>query len=219
MPDLPVPRLVKNIEKGEWTMIITIGRQFGSGGSEIGRMIAEQLQMPYYDKNIIDHVADKLGYSPEYVRQVEERPTGSFLFTMAMYSYGAGAHDGMVPAEMRVSSAQTEFILEKAEEGSGVFVGRCADYILKDRPDVFNVFIYADMKTRIQNVMKRYHLPEREAIKTIQQTDKRRAMYYNSNTQFRWGAKESYHLMLDSCKLGIEGSVAAIEYCCRFLEK
>lgn len=198
-------------------MIITIGRQFGSGGSEIGRMIAEQLQIPYYDKNIIEHVAEKLGYSPQYVKQIEERPTGSFLFTMAMYSYGA--HDNVVPAELRVSSAQTEYILEKAEEGSGVFVGRCADYILKDRPDVFNVFIYADMKVRIQNVVKRYHLSEREAIKTIQQTDKRRAMYYNTNTQHRWGAKESYHLMLDSGKLGVEGTIAAIECCCRILEE
>lgn len=198
-------------------MIITIGRQFGSGGSEIGRIVAEKLKIPYYDKNIIDHVADKLGFSPEYVKQVEEKPTGSFLFSMAMYSYGSAA-DGMVPAELRVSTAQTEFILEKAREGQGVFVGRCSDYILRDRDDVLSVFIYADMTARIRSVMARYNLSEREAIKTIQQTDKRRALYYNTNTQHRWGTKESYNLMLDSGVLGHYGAADAIVYCAKLIE-
>lgn len=198
-------------------MIITIGRQFGSGGSEIGRIVAEKLNIPYYDKNIIDHVADKLGFSPEYVKQVEEKPTGSFLFSMAMYSYGSAA-DGMVPAELRVSTAQTEFILEKAREGQGVFVGRCSDYILRDRDDVLSVFIYADMTARIRSVMARYNLSEREAIKTIQQTDKRRALYYNTNTQHRWGTKESYNLMLDSGVLGHYGAADAIVYCAKLVE-
>lgn len=198
-------------------MIITIGRQFGSGGSEIGRIVAEKLNIPYYDKNIIDHVADKLGFSPEYVKQVEEKPTGSFLFSMAMYSYGSTA-DGMLPAELRVSTAQTEFILEKAREGQGVFVGRCSDYILRDRDDVLSVFIYADMTARIRSVMARYNLSEREAIKTIQQTDKRRALYYNTNTQHRWGTKESYNLMLDSGVLGHYGAADAIVYCAKLVE-
>lgn len=198
-------------------MIITIGRQFGSGGSEIGRIVAEKLNIPYYDKNIIDHVADKLGFSPEYVKQVEEKPTGSFLFSMAMYSYGSAA-DGMLPAELRVSTAQTEFILEKAREGQGVFVGRCSDYILRDRDDVMSVFIYADMTARIRSVMARYNLSEREAIKTIQQTDKRRALYYNTNTQHRWGTKESYNLMLDSGVLGHYGAADAIVYCAKLIE-
>lgn len=198
-------------------MIITIGRQFGSGGSEIGRIVAEKLNIPYYDKNIIDHVADKLGFSPEYVKQVEEKPTGSFLFSMAMYSYGSAA-DGMVPAELRVSTAQTEFILEKAREGQGVFVGRCSDYILRDRDDVLSVFIYADMTARIRSVMARYNLSEREAIKTIQQTDKRRALYYNTNTQHRWGTKESYNLMLDSGVLGHYGAADAIVCCAKLIE-
>ena len=198
-------------------MIITIGRQFGSGGSEIGRIVAEKLNISYYDKNIIDHVADKLGFSPEYVKQVEEKPTGSFLFSMAMYSYGSAA-DGMVPAELRVSTAQTEFILEKAREGQGVFVGRCSDYILRDRDDVLSVFIYADMTARIRSVMARYNLSEREAIKTIQQTDKRRALYYTTNTQHRWGTKESYNLMLDSGVLGHYGAADAIVYCAKLIE-
>lgn len=200
-------------------MIITIGRQFGSGGSEIGRRIAEQLNIPYYDKNMIDHVADKLGFSPEYVRQVEEKPTGSFLFSMAMYSYSSSLNDDMVPAELRVSTAQSEFILEKADEGSGVFVGRCADYILKGRDDVLNVFIYSDMKSRIKTVMERYHLDERNAIKTIQQTDKKRALYYNTNTQHRWGDKDSYHLLIDSGKLGMEGSVELLEHYYKLFNK
>lgn len=200
-------------------MIITIGRQFGSGGSEIGRKVSEQLGIPYYDKNIIDHVADKLGFSPQYVQQVEEKPTGSFLFSMAMYSYATAVTDGLVPAELRVTAAQTEFIMDKANEGPGVFVGRCSDYVLKERRDVLNVFIYADMKSRVNTVMQRYNLSEKEAVRNIQQTDKRRAMYYNTNTQHRWGVKESYHLMLDSGKLGIDGTVAAIEYCGNLLDQ
>ena len=200
-------------------MIITIGRQFGSCGSEIGRRVAQQLDLPYYDKNIIDHVAEKLGFSPHYVKQVEEKPTGSFLFSMAMYSYGTPMSDGLVPAELQVSTAQAEFILEKAQSGKGVFVGRCADYLLKNRKDVFNVFIYADMPTRVRSVMERYHMEERQAIRTIQQTDKRRATYYNTNTQHRWGARESYNLLLDSGVLGVDGTVAAIEYCAKLFEE
>ncbi|MEA4964414.1 MAG: cytidylate kinase-like family protein [Oscillospiraceae bacterium] len=200
-------------------MIITISRQFGSGGSEIGRKVADQLGIPYYDKNIIDHVADKLGFSPQYVQQVEEKPTGSFLFSMAMYSYATAVTDGLVPAELRVTAAQTEFILEKASEGPGVFVGRCSDYILKERRDVLNVFVYADMAVRIEAVKERYNLSEKEALRNIQQTDKRRALYYNTNTQHRWGAKESYHLMIDCGTFGVDGAVAAIEYCGKLLEK
>ena len=200
-------------------MIITIGRQFGSYGSKVGRKLADQLDIPYYDKNMIDHVADKLGFSPEYVKQVEEKPTSSFLFNMAMYSYGGINSNGMLPAELRVSTAQTEFILEKASSGKGVFVGRCADYLLKGRDDVLNVFVYADMTTRIRNVVERYHISDREAIKVIQQTDKRRANYYNNNTQNRWGAKESYHLLLDSGVLGVDGCVEMIIKACELMEK
>jgi len=200
-------------------MIITISRQFGSGGNRIGRLVAERLNMPFYDKNIINHVADKLGFSPDYVKQVQEKPTGSFLYSMAMYSYGNAATDSLIPAEMRVSTAQTEFILEKAAEGTGVFVGRCSDYILREREDVFSVFVYADMKTRIRNIMDRYGISEKEAIRNIQSTDKRRAMFYNSNTHYRWGTKESYNLMVDSGVLGFDGAVDAVEFCARLFEK
>jgi len=191
-------------------MVITIGRQFGSGGSEIGRRVAEQLGIPYYDKNMIDDVANRLGLSPQYVSQVEEKPTGSFLYTMAMSTYGAITDTGVVPAELQISTAQTEFILEQAEKGDCVIVGRCADYILKSRTDVINVFIYGEMQDRIKTVMERYNLSEREAVRTIAQTDKRRAMYYNTNTQRRWGSRESYHLLLDSSRFGIDGAVNLI---------
>lgn len=191
-------------------MVITIGRQFGSGGSEIGRRVAEQLGIPYYDKNIIDHVADKLGLSPQYVSRVEEKPTGSFLYSMAMYTYGTATDSGILPTELQISSAQSEFILERAEEGDCVIVGRCADYILRNRSDVLNVFIYGEMQDRIKTVMERYHLGEREAVRIITQTDKRRAMYYNTNTQRRWSARESYHLLVDSSRFGIDGAVKLI---------
>jgi len=200
-------------------VIITIGREFGSGGSEIGRKLSERLGIPYYDKNMIEQVAEKLGFSPEYVRKVEETPTGSFLFSMAMYTYGgynAGATDeGVVPAELQVTAAQTEYILEKAAEGDCIFVGRCADYLLKGRHDVLRVFICADAKARLEHVMERYKLTEKEALRAISQTDRKRAAYYNANTQCRWGARESYDLILNSTALGIDGAVDLLEACYR----
>ena len=200
-------------------MIITIGRQFGSSGNRIGRIVAEQLGIPFYDKNIIEHVAEKLGFSPQYVKQVAEKPTGSFLFSMAMHTYGTSMGDGLVPAELQVSTAQAEFILEKAKLGTGVFVGRCADYLLKDRKDVFRVFVHANMKSRIETVMSRYGIEERQAVRMVQQTDKRRASYYNTNTQQRWGAKESYDLLVDSGTFGMDGAVAIIEYAAKQFEE
>ena len=111
-------------------MIITIGRQFCSGGSEIGRKLSERLGIPYYDKNLYEHAAENSGFSPRYVREIEETPTGSFLYSLAMFPYVDFGADNMIPSGILISADQTEYILEKAKEGPCIFVGRCADSIL-----------------------------------------------------------------------------------------
>ncbi len=192
-------------------MIITIGRQFCSGGSEIGRKLSEKLGIPYYDKNLYEYAAKNRGYSTKYVKEIEETPTGSFLYSMAMYPYVDFGADNMIPAGIAIAADQTNYILEKAGEGPCIFVGRCADSVLAKRSDVLNVFIYSDAETRIKRAMERYGVSEKEAARSIAQTDKYRAAYYNMNSQKKkWGMKESYHLMLDSGALGIDGVVEII---------
>ena len=192
-------------------MIITIGRQFCSGGSEIGRKLSERLGIPYYDKNLYECAAKNRGLSTEYVKEVEETPTGSFLYSLAMYPYVDLGMDNFVPTGLAIAAEQTNYILEKAAEGPCIFVGRCADSVLSSRKDVFNVFIYADIKNRLERAMKRYNLSEKEAAKSIQQTDKHRASYYNMNSNKKWGMKESYNLMIDSGAVGIDGAVDILE--------
>ncbi|MBR3935029.1 MAG: cytidylate kinase-like family protein [Oscillospiraceae bacterium] len=193
-------------------LIITIGRQFCSGGSEIGRKLSERLGIPYYDKNLYEFAAKNRGFSTKYVKEVEETPTGSFLYSMAMFPYMDFGADNMIPSGIAIAADQTSYILEKAKEGPCIFVGRCADSVLSERKDVFNVFIYADQESRLKRAMERYGLSEKEAIKSIQQTDKYRASYYNMNSQKKkWGVKESYHIMLDSGALGIDGVVDILE--------
>lgn len=193
-------------------MIITIGRQFCSGGSEIGRLLSEKLGIPYYDKNIMKYAAEANGFSEDYVKEIEEKPSATFLYSMAMFPYAEfGSVQNMMPAGMTVSANQTEYIRKKSEEGPCIFVGRCADSVLDERDDVLNVFIYSDMDHRIARAKERYEITEKEAVRSIQQTDKKRASYYNMNSHNKkWGVKESYHLMLDSGMLGIEGTADII---------
>ncbi len=200
------------IRKGMQKMIITIGRQFCSGGSEIGRKLSERLSIPYYDKNLYEYAAKNRGLSAKYVKEVEETPTGSFLYSMAMFPYSDFGADSVVPTGVVIAADQTKYILEKAKEGPCIFVGRCADSVLKDRDDVLNVFIYSDKESRVKRAVERYEISEKEAVKSIQHTDKYRASYYNMNSNNKkWGMKESYHLMLDSGKLGVDGVVDILE--------
>ncbi len=201
-------------------MIITIGRQFCSGGSEIGRKLSERLGIPYYDKNLYEYAAKNNGLSEKYVHRIEEMPTSSFLYSMAMYPYTDFGSDNMIPNGVVIAADQSNFILEKAKEGPCIFIGRCADDVLRNRSDVLNVFIYSDMEKRVKRAVERYNISEKEAVKSITQTDKCRASYYNmSCTKKKWGMKESYHLLLDSGTLGIDGVVDIIEKAYRSMEQ
>ena len=202
-------------------MIITIGRQFCSGGSEIGRKLSEKLGIPYYDKNIMKYAAENNGLSEDYVQKIEEKPSATFLYSMAMFPYAEfGGVSSFIPNSVSVSADQSEYILKKAEEGPCIFVGRSADVVLAERKDVLNVFIYSDMEHRLIRAGERYGLTEKEATRSIQQTDKKRASYYNMNSRDKkWGVKDSYHLMIDSGTLGIDGAVELLATAYQALSK
>ena len=188
--------------------IITISRQFGSGGRSIGKAVAEKLGYAYYDSELVQQVAEKTGLHPSYIEDAGEYAPGKSILS---YAFSSGASAGSLSASDYLWSGQCSVIMELAEKGNCVIVGRCADYILRDREDCLNVFIYADSKTRIERAQERYGLSEKEAAKSIQQTDKYRASYYNMNSNKKWGMKESYHIMLDSGMLGIDGVVDILE--------
>lgn len=194
-------------------IVITIGRQFGSGGHEIAKAVAERLAIPFYDKEIIVEAAKKTGLDENLFKEVEERNVSSFLYSIALGAYSpASALSGMpfMNINETVFQAQANVISELAEKGSGVFVGRCADHILKEHPALCRIFVYADMDDRIERIQNLYHISAGEAEDMITKTDKKRANFYNYYTGLKWNHLQNYDLCLNSAKLGVKGSVEAI---------
>lgn len=194
--------------------VITIGRQFGSGGREIGLRLAEDLGVKCYDKELLDRAAKDSGICQELFEHHDEKPTNSFLYSLVMdtYSFGySSAAFADMPINHKVFLAQFDTIKKLAEEESCVMVGRCADYALAENPAALSVFIHADLDRRIQRIAKKYEISDAAAKDRILKTDKRRASYYNYYTSKKWGDAASYHLCLDSSVLGIEGCVEMIK--------
>lgn len=189
--------------------IITISREYGSGGRKIGEMVAERLGIPFYDKEIIEETAKTAGMSPEFVAKHEESLSNSFIYNFTVGAIYGLAHPDKpdlknLPARERIFLIQQEVIRDMADKGPCVIVGRCADYILKDREDMIKVFIYADDETRRKRVIEEYgRLPE-YIDQTVAYVDKRRRLHYESYTTQQWGDRKNYHLMLDSSALGLE---------------
>ena len=193
--------------------VITIGREFGSGGHEIGMKLAEKLGIKCYDKELLELAAKESGLCEELFASQDEKPTNSFLYSLVMdtYSFGyssAGFTD--MPMNHKIFLAQFEAIKKLASEGPCVMVGRCADYALADNPDCFSVFVHANLDWRINRISQKYNKNAKEAKDMITKTDKSRASYYNYYTNKKWGAAKSYNLCIDSSKLGIENSVRTI---------
>lgn len=189
--------------------IITIGRELGSGGRTIGKMVANQIGIPYYDRELIDEAAGESGLSPQFVESNEQKITNSFLYNLAMgTSYGYGilqnASRQTLPLAEQVYIAQKEVITNFANQGSCVIVGRCADQILAGRADVIRVFIYADMEKRVEHGIQEYGMSKATALKEINQSDKERSRHYNAFTDKVWGERHNYDLMLNSSILGYE---------------
>ena len=195
--------------------IITIGRELGSGGRTIGKMVANRLGIPYYDRELIDKAAENSGLATQYVESSEQRITNSFLYNLAMgTSYGYGilqnANRQTLPLSEQIYEAQREVVTKFANQGRCVIVGRCADQILADREEVFRVFIYADMDKRIERGIQEYGMAKQTAWKEIEKSDKERSRHYNVFTDKTWGDRHNYDLLLNSSKLDYENCVKVI---------
>ena len=197
--------------------IITISRQYGSGGRYIGRKLAEALDIPFYDKEIILRSAEESGISREVFEQLEEKPTNSLLYTLSLNAGllrgGTGAPE--LPLSDCVFLVQSEIIRKMADQGPCVIVGRCSEYILRDRKDCIKVFLYSTMDDRIARATTYYGLPEEKAREKLAKMDKKRASYYNFYTSMKWGQAENYDLCVNTAALGIEGTVQLL---CQFME-
>ena len=189
--------------------IITISREFGSGGRFIGEEVAKKLGIAYYDKNIINEIAEKSGLSPEYIQENAELSPKKGLFAYAF----AGRDITGKSVEDMVYEAQRKVILELAEKESCVIIGRNADYILKDRDDVLNVFIHGDTPEKIQRIIRLYNVEEQKAVKMMVDIDKRRMANYNFYTNQKWGKADNYTLCLNSSQLGYDRCEKIIMEC------
>ena len=189
--------------------IITIGRQFGSGGREVGQKLAEKLGIPFYDKELLKIAARESGICEELFENFDEKPTNSFLYTLVMdpYSLGFGT-SGELPLNHKVFLAAFDTIKSIAEkDGPCVFVGPCAAYALRDYSNIVNAFIYADIDDRIKRIAQKYELTEAKAKELIRKEDKSRASYYNYYTSKRWGEMKGYDICLNSSQFGIDNCV------------
>jgi len=192
--------------------IITIGRQFGSGGKEIGIRVAKELGIPFYDKEILQETAKKSGLCEKILENFDERPK-SLLYSIAMDSYmfalpGTGVGDSL---EQQVYLATFNTIRQIAKEGPCVIIGRCADYALADDPNHLSIFIHAPIEDRVRRVAERQNLSPDKARALINKTDKRRASYYEYYSSRRWGAVDSYDFCLNSSFLGLGRTVELIQ--------
>ena len=189
--------------------IITISREFGSGGRFIGEEVAKKLGIAYYDKEMIGQIAEQAGLSSAYVRENAELSPKKGWFA---YAFSGRDITGKSVEDM-VYEAQRKVILELADRESCVIIGRNADYILKDRDDVLNVFIHGDMPEKIQRITHLYNVGEQEAVKMMADTDKRRMTNYNFYTEHKWGKASNYTLCLNSSQLGYDRCEKIIMEC------
>ncbi|MFW5646284.1 MAG: AAA family ATPase [Acetivibrio ethanolgignens] len=199
--------------------IITISRQYGSGGREIGEKLAKEFGVPFYDNELISRAAKESGFAEAAFEHAEEKATNSLLYSIAMGMNAYGNQDfgfSSLSLDDKIFLAQSNIIRKVAEDGPCVIVGRCADYVLKDVPNVVNVFVYAGLDFRINRATKLYGISERKAAEQVMKYDKRRANYYNYHTSEKWGNMFNYDLAVKTECVGIDESVALIKV---FVEK
>ena len=184
-------------------VVITIGREFGSGGRIIAKRLSEELDIPFYDKEIIQEVAKRTGLSENYIQTAEQRPTGSF-----MYDLYCAVQSTSIPDQVFI--AQSKIIKEAAMSGPCVFVGRCADYVLRNFEHCLRVFITAPLAERTRRAFEEYHVEMENLESYVNKRDKQRASYYNYFSTNRWGARDTYDLCVSS-HIGIENTVAVVK--------
>lgn len=194
--------------------IITIGREFGSGGREIGEKLADFYQIKCYDKELLSETAKESGLCQEIIQTHDERPTNSFLYSLVMDTYSLGYMTNPymdMPLDQKIFLAQFDAIKKIATQGPCVIVGRCADYALDDYANCLNIFIHAPLEVRVERICKKQNISPQAAKDLILKSDKKRASYYNFYSNKKWGASESYHLSIDSSVLGIDNTVELIK--------
>ena len=195
--------------------IITISRQFGSGGRTIGHLVAEKLGIPFYDKELVDQIALESGFAPNYVKEHSEHAPGRSLLSYAFAPQGVpGVMNGLSTADF-LWNIQCGVILQLAEKGPCVIVGRNADYILKDREDVLHTFIHADKEFRADRIVRLYGESEKSPEARLNEKDKRRKINYQHYTGRNWGEATNYDLCLNSGVLGIDRCTEIILSCCK----
>lgn len=191
--------------------IITIARQFGSGGHEVAQRLAQQLNIPLYDRNLVEMAAEKMGHSPVSIEKVDEAALSNFLAYYqipkepnSVTGYGLTLNDSTYVT-------QTIIIEALAAKGPCVIVGRCGNYVLRNRPNVLDIFVCASMEDRILRIMDRYSFSEKDAVNAIKSTDRRRKNYYENYTQQKWGSIDSHQMLFNISKLGMDRTVDIIK--------
>ena len=200
--------------------VITISRQFGSGGRLIGKKLAEKFGVPFYDRELIELAVEESGFSKEVFEKVDERASSSLLYTLSVSPGIMHGVTGMadLPLNDKVFLVQTKIIKDVAAKGGCVIVGRCADYILKEYHNVVNVFVRSNMNDRIERATNVYKISMNNASKEIQKMDKKRANYYSFYAHSKWGVAENYDLCINSGRIGIDQSVQVIADYVEFLK-
>lgn len=178
--------------------IITISREFGSGGRTIGRKVAEKLGIPCYDAELVEKIAEESGYAEEYIKEEGEYTSGGWLSTLF-----SDRTNGLTNQD-KLWNVQSKVIRELAEKESCVIVGRCADYILRDKADCLTVFIHASLEKRAERIVREYGETDETPEERLKDKDKRRATYYRFYTDMKWGQAKNYQICLDSGELGID---------------
>lgn len=195
-------------------IVVTIGRQYGSGGRELGQRLAKELDFKFYDEELVDMAAKKHDMSSEVLHNVDEKATNSFLYSLVSGSMGGSTppfyYD--MPLNDKLFIAQSEIIKSVAREGSCVIVGRCADYVLQDtEANCANLFVYAPMKNRIERISRIYELTPEKAKDKIIKTEKKRRTYYNYYSNQEWGKMTNYHLCIDPSSVGMDQALETVK--------
>lgn len=189
--------------------VISLSRQYGSGGHDIGKLLAEKLNIPFYDKNLIQLASERTGLSPELIERGEERKTNQWLYA-GLNDTSMSIIENLPPTDITYA-VQRDIILDAARQGDCIIVGRCSDAILRETDArMLSVFIAAPFEDRVKRKMQIERLDERATAALVRKTDKRRKAYYNFNTGLEWGKPDNYDMCLNSSSLGIEGTVSLI---------
>ena len=202
--------------------VVTIAREYGSGGREVGLLLSERTGLKFYDKDLITMAAQKSGMSADALQKADEKAANSLLYTLALGSsiYNHGVEHVNLPINDRLFVVQSEIIKELADSGEGaIIVGRCADYVLAGMENLIKVYITADFDIRVKSVMERHELSESAAKDLIIRTDKRRANYYSYYTGEKWGRADKYDLVISTDRIGLDGAAEQIKHYMELVER